>query len=93
MAKFSAYWDEDGAGNRVLVARKEGRGKIHLDELGDYLRYHAGLHGRFAIVMNTSEETCGASGLFEEQTVTDTVMLYEITRGDVCPICGRRVPE
>jgi len=90
MAKLVHEWDRDAQGDGVLVVRK-ARGKIGVSELEDYLRCNlvGRWQRRYAILLNASEETCGAPGLFESDTAGDCVVLYPVDPDADCPVCGR----
>ena len=82
--------------DNVVVRITKSRGRLTLDEIEDALRYGDGQRwcDHYAILLNCSESTVGGNGLydFEEPPVGDTVDLYPIDDGEMCPICGNFTP-
>lgn len=88
-------WDKNIYGKSVLVIRK-ARGKLTLSEIEELLRYEnrGAYNGRYAILVNCAEATCGGAGWGDEtEQRGDTVALCEISANEDCPVCGAMLPE
>lgn len=94
-AKLRAQWDMDVHGQSVLLIEKK-RGKLNLDEIGDFLRYSPGgiYQGHYVAIINATEATCGASGWMDDETPQgDAVELYKVEDGETCPVCQHEAPS
>lgn len=82
-AKIEAMWDQDAFGNHLLIISKK-RGKLNLEEVGDFLRYSTSgrLQGHYVVVINATEATCGAQWGFDEAPQGDTWELYQVEEGE-----------
>lgn len=93
-AKLTAQWDEDVYGQSVLLIEKK-RGKMNLDEIGDFLRYSPGgmYQGHYVAIINATEATCGVSGWMDDgKSQGDSVELYKVEEGEPCPVCRHEAP-
>lgn len=93
MKGITLEWDNDCRGNSVLLVRKS-RGRLTLDEITEALRYekHGQYCGRYAIMVNASENTCGTGWMDEIEPKGDVVELYQVAGEDDCPVCGKLTP-
>lgn len=92
-AKLRAQWDMDAYGQSILLIEKK-RGKLNLDEVGDFLRYSpSGIYqGNYVAIIRATEATCG-SGWMDDETVQGDVMeLYKVEQGEPCPVCRNEIP-
>lgn len=93
-AKIEAMWDYDMHDNSILVLEKK-RGKLSLNEVGDFLRYEkrGGFKGNYVLIIRATEATCGGSGwMDEEEPKGDQWALYRVEQGEACPVCGEVSP-
>lgn len=92
-AKIEAMWDQDAFGNHILIISKK-RGKLNLEEVGDFLRYSPSgrFQGHYVAVINATEATCGAQWGFDETPQGDTWEFYQVEEGERCPVCSRITP-
>lgn len=92
-AKIEAMWDQDAFGNHLLIISKK-RGKLNLEEVGDFLRYSTSgrLQGHYVVVINATEATCGAQWGFDEAPQGDTWELCQVEEGERCPVCSKITP-
>lgn len=91
---ISVQGSYDRNGEPILRIAKK-RGKLTLGEIEDILRYENGQQrcGYYLIILNCTEATIGANGLFEEEDPPgDSVDLYRIEEGDACPVCRQLTP-
>jgi len=77
-------------GTYALCVRKS-RGKITIDELGDYLRYNTRLYGHWVIILNTNESTCDV-GWPDDELKGDSIILYQVEQDAACPVCAQTTP-
>lgn len=95
-AKLKAWWDEDIFGGSVLRVEKK-RGKLNLEEVGDFLRYskYGSLQGVYVAMINAQEPTCGGSGWIDEveESKGDMLDLYKVEAGEPCPVCAKVTPD
>lgn len=95
-AKLKAWWDEDVFGKSVLRVEKK-RGKLNLEEVGDFLRYseYGLLQGVYVAMINAQESTCGGSGWIDEmeERKGDILDLYKVEQGEPCPVCAKVTPD
>lgn len=94
-AKLTAQWSEDVYGQNILLIEKK-RGKLNLDEIGDFLRYSPGgtYQGHYVAIINATEATCGGSGWMDNETPQgDAVELYKVEDGEPCPVCQHEAPS
>lgn len=95
LTKISAAWDYDVHGKLVLLLSKK-RGKIHMNEVGDFLRLSSGgvFQGNWVIFVRAGEQTCEGSGWpLKEEPQGDTWELYQVDTGELCPICNHAIPD
>lgn len=96
MARGITYeWEKNIYGSSVLIIRKS-RGKLTLQEIEELLRYERGgiFNGRYAILLNCSEATCGGAGWGDEtEPRGDIVELCEVQSEEECPICKAMLPD
>jgi len=92
-AKIKTSWDEDIYGDSILLVEKS-RGKLNLEEVADAIRYNWQLQGRYIMMINATEATCGADwdpfGELEKRG--DMWELYRIEEMEKCPVCKRITP-
>ena len=94
-AKIEAMWDYDMHDNSILVLEKK-RGKLSLNEVGDFLRYEkrGGFKGNYVLIIRATEATCGGSGwMDEEEPKGDQWVLYQVEQGEPCPVCSHMTPS
>lgn len=95
-AKLKAEWDEDIFGKSILRIEKK-RGKLNLDEVGDFLRYseYGKYQGVYVALINAQEATCEGSGWIydAEEQKGDSLDLYEVEPGEPCPVCAKVTPD
>lgn len=95
-AKLKAWWDEDIFGKSILRVEKK-RGKLNLEEVGDFLRYseYGLLQGVYVAMINAQESTCGGSGWIDEveENKGDMLDLYKVEQGEPCPVCAKVTPD
>ena len=94
-AKIEAMWDYDMHDNSILVLEKK-RGKLNLDEVGDFLRYEksGSFQGNYVLIIRATEATCGGSGWMDEvEQKGDQRELYRVEQGEPCPVCSRMTPS
>lgn len=86
-------WDNDIHDRSVVLIQKR-RGRLTLEEITDILQHEDGgsWNGRYAILINCSEETLGGNGMFLGEPVGDSVELYRLEQGADCPVCGQTLP-
>lgn len=80
----------DRRGKNMLVLRK-ARGKFTLKEIEEILLYECrgAFNGRYALVVNTTENAAGGAGWGDEiEYPGDMVELYPFDNGEDCPICN-----
>lgn len=93
-AKLRAHWETDAYGNYVLLIEKK-RGKLNLDEIGDFLRYSpSGIYqGNYVAIIRATEATCGVPGWMDDEVpYGDQVELYQVEPGESCPVCRNTAP-
>lgn len=94
-AKIEAIDNVDMFGDSVLTLTKK-RGKLNLEEIGDFLRYSTyGMYqGDWVIVIRAGEQTCGGSGwdLDMKKDPGDEVDLYKLEQQEACPVCRKELP-
>lgn len=80
----------------IMVRVSKARGLLTLGEVEEALRYADGQRwcNHYAILLNCSESTVGGNGLYDldEPPAGDTVDLYPIEDGELCPVCGTFTP-
>ena len=94
-AKLRARWDTNAYGQSVLLIEKQ-RGKLNLDEIGDFLRYSPlGIYqGNYVAIIRATETTCGGDGWMDDEVPKgDQVELYQVEPGESCPVCGNTAPD
>lgn len=83
-------------GKSVLHVEKK-RGKLNLEEVGDFLRYseYGSLQGVYVALINAQEATCGGSGWIydTEEQKGDLLDLYKVEQGEPCPVCAKVTPD
>lgn len=85
-------WEEDIYGNSLLLVEK-ARGKLNLQEVADHLRYDWRLQGHYVMLLNATENTCGADwDPFEEEKKGDIWELYRVEEAEKCPVCSKHTP-
>lgn len=86
-------WDSDIHGNSVVLIQKR-RGHLSIDEIRDILQYEGSgaWNGHYAMLLNCSEGTVSAGGLFLDKPEGDSIELYQLDSGTECPVCGRMLP-
>jgi hypothetical protein len=84
------YVRTEHSGSNALCVKKT-RGKISIEELGDYLRYDARIYGQWVIMLNASETACEV-GWPTDEPKGDSILLFEIEPEGSCPICATLLP-
>lgn len=83
-AKIEAMWDYDIHDNSILVLEKK-RGKLNLNEVGDFLRYEksGSFQGNYVLIIRATEATCGRFGWMDEvEQKGDQWELYRVEQGE-----------
>ena len=81
--------------DRPHLRIEKKRGKLTLEEIQDLLMYEESQRycGHYAILLNCSESAVDGGSLYlEEEQKGDTVALYQIEEGEICPVCGGYTP-
>ena len=94
-AKLTAEWNYDQEGKLNILTLKKKRGKITVEEIGDFLRYspQGAYQGNWALIIRAGDQTCGVSGWMDDfEDSGDVVDLYQLEDGEKCPICRKLLP-